>query len=109
MQIEKTHPVHSANARLRVQPRMILAEDKVEVRESLAKMFARDGFEVLCVDDGDQLLERLRQELERSSVPDLIVMDDRLPGFSGIDLLRALRARSFRLPIILLSSFEPEM
>src|SRR5262245_57302910 len=66
---------------------VLLADDHTVVAEGLASLLRSEFTVVATVTDGAQLLEAARQ-LE----PDVVVTDLAMPGMSGLDALRRLRA-----------------
>jgi serine/threonine-protein kinase PknK len=80
-----------------------LADDDVLLREGLASLFERSGFEVLGqAGDGDQLLALVRAE-----APDLVVVDIRMPPthtVEGLDAARAIRQERPDIAIVVLSA-----
>jgi DNA-binding NarL/FixJ family response regulator len=82
--------------------RIALADDQALVREGLNALLRGLGVDVAVeAADGAALLDGLR-----GASVDVIVTDIRMPGMSGIDALRALRARGDRTPVILLTTFD---
>jgi two-component system, OmpR family, phosphate regulon response regulator PhoB len=81
--------------------RILIVEDEEALTLLLRYNLEAEGYEVDCVPRGDEAELRLRERL-----PDLIVLDWMLPGLSGIELCRRIRARSEteRLPIIMLTA-----
>jgi len=81
--------------------RILIVEDEEPLTVLLRYNLEREGYEVETVARGDDADTRLRE-----SVPDLIVLDWMLPGLSGIELCRRLRARpeTRSLPIIMLTA-----
>ena len=93
------------------QGRILLAEDDAAMRELLGAVLRRDGFEVLLAESGDQLLQRVTARVLRqadSRGVDLIISDVRMPMFSGIEVLEALRRCDWSVPCILISAFADE-
>ena len=82
--------------------RVALADDQELVREGLQALLERLGVEVvLLVADGAELLERI------DAVPaDVIVSDIRMPGTDGISMVRELRRKGDRTPVVMLTTFE---
>ena len=67
---------------------ILIIEDEPEIAEIIETYFAREGFRVICAGDGPTGLShhhRLR--------PDLVVLDIKLPGQDGYDVLTAIRRR----------------
>ncbi len=85
--------------------RILVADDLVESQEILRQMLQRVGFEVRTANDGVQALE-----LFRSWLPDLVLMDLRMPGLDGIDAIRAIRKDepAGRVPIVVVSASASE-
>jgi len=83
--------------------RLALADDQALIRTGLAALLSsQPGLEV-CVQasDGAALLDALGN----TSV-DVIVSDIRMPRMSGLELVRALRARGDAAPVLLLTTFD---
>ena len=81
--------------------RILLVEDEEPLTLLLRYNLEAEGYEVDIAARGDEAEMRLKE-----SPPDLIVLDWMLPGLSGIELCRRLRARTDteRLPIIMLTA-----
>jgi DNA-binding response OmpR family regulator len=79
---------------------VLVVEDDPILRGALAYNLSREGFRVLTAADGESGLASARREAERL---DLVVLDVMLPGISGFQVLRLLRADS-NIPILILSA-----
>jgi two-component system phosphate regulon response regulator PhoB len=81
--------------------RILIVEDEEPLSLLLRYNLEADGYEVDTLTRGDDADTRLRE-----SLPDLVVLDWMLPGLSGIELCRRLRARpeAKTLPIIMLTA-----
>jgi len=82
---------------------ILIVEDEATVRETLARKFKAEGFDVLSAADGVQGLR-----LAREKNPDLIVLDLMLPEMDGLSVRRVLRKES-DVPIIMLTARGMEM
>ena len=82
--------------------RILLVEDEAAYRDPLAFKLGRDGFDVVAVATGPEALTALTEET------DLVLLDLMLPGMSGTELCRAIRARS-RVPIIMVTAKDGEI
>ena len=82
-------------------PKVMIVEDEQPLSLMLRYNLEAEGYAVDAVERGDDAEERLRE-----TVPDLLLLDWMLPGVSGIELCRRLRARSATrtLPIIMLTA-----
>lgn len=81
--------------------RVLIVEDEEALGLLLRYNLEAEGYDVEVVTRGDEADVRLKE-----SPPDLLVLDWMLPGLSGIELCRRLRARpeTERLPIIMLTA-----
>lgn len=80
-------------------PRVLLVEDARDLASLLAQNLRLEGLDVRTVEDGREALP-----LVRSWVPDLVILDLMLPGIDGFEVLRAIRAHSSDLPVLILSA-----
>ena len=80
---------------------ILLVEDEPAIQELIAVNLTRAGHNVVRVADAESA-----QRLVREALPDLIVLDWMLPGMSGVELARRLRAdeRTRATPIIMLTA-----
>jgi DNA-binding response OmpR family regulator len=84
--------------------RILIVEDERAVARGLEYGLTSEGFMVLWADTGQRALE-----LARSQDPHLILLDIRLPGISGFDVCRQLRAEGKRQPILMLTARDEEV
>jgi DNA-binding response OmpR family regulator len=66
---------------------VLVADDDADIRDLVAFKLEQSGLEVIAVEDGQAALEQARARL-----PTLAVLDVSMPGLSGIDVCRMLRA-----------------
>ncbi len=86
--------------------RIFVVEDDAATREAMVGALLDEGHEVIGVEDGAKLLECLRTIVDTGlRAPDLIAMDVRMPGRSGIAILESLRRHGWTTPIVLVTSF----
>jgi EAL domain-containing protein (putative c-di-GMP-specific phosphodiesterase class I) len=77
---------------------ILIVDDDQGLREVLAETLREAGYEVATAGDAGQALETLASESL-----DAVVSDICMPGLSGMDLLRAVRARDPDLPVVLVT------
>jgi two-component system KDP operon response regulator KdpE len=82
--------------------RVLVVDDEPPIRKLLRMGLGTQGYRVIEAPDGKSALDLLGEN------PDLIILDLGLPDMQGLDLLRALRARSDAVPIVVLSSRDDE-
>jgi two-component system, NtrC family, response regulator HydG len=79
---------------------LLVADDDPGLRESLERTLTREGYRVVLASDGRAALERVQ-----AGGVDLIVTDLRMPGLTGLELLRAAKAIMPDVDVILLTAF----
>lgn len=82
---------------------VLIVEDEESLADPLAFLLRREGFEAKVVTDGPSALA----EFERSGA-DIVLLDLMLPGMSGTDVCRELRARS-KVPVIMVTARDSEI
>ncbi len=84
--------------------RILIADDSAAIREVLKESLVDDGYEVVEVGSGDEVLREFGDSVDVK--PDLALMDIRMPGMDGLEVLRSLRSvRDAELPIIVMTAF----
>ncbi|WP_148614794.1 response regulator transcription factor [Nocardioides rubriscoriae] len=85
--------------------RIVVADDDVDIRELVEFKLSTMGHVIVAVGDGAAAIEACRAER-----PDLCVLDVMMPGVSGLDAIRMIRADPdlHDLPVILLTARAQE-
>ncbi len=80
---------------------VLVLEDEPNISEAIRFILRRDGWNVLSRADGEDALDLIEAE-----DPSLLILDVMLPGQSGFDILRTIRARPglAELPVIVLTA-----
>jgi CheY-like chemotaxis protein len=83
--------------------RVLVVDDQDLVREALVELLALEGYEVLTATSGTQALE-----LAERGLPRAVLLDMNMPGLSGLETARRLRARHSHtdMALVLLSGVE---
>jgi DNA-binding response OmpR family regulator len=84
-------------------PRLLIADDDVELCNLLRQYFDMEGMALDAVHDGNAVLPTLQQ-----SAFDLLILDIMLPGQQGLEVLRQVR-RSNTIPVLMLTARGEEM
>ncbi len=82
--------------------RILVVDDEVEIMRALQRSLTAHGFEVFTAGSGEEALEAIGHHR-----PDLMLLDLGLPGISGLEVCKRVRAQS-NLPIIVLSVKDAE-
>ncbi|GLW67930.1 DNA-binding response regulator [Kitasatospora phosalacinea] len=81
--------------------RVLVVDDDAAIRRSLERGLRLSGFRVAVAADGAQALAALAAE-----PPDVLVLDVGMPGLSGTEVCRTLRARADDTPVLMLSALD---
>ncbi len=81
------------------EARLLIVEDEAGLLDSLRRGLTEDGFAVACANSAERA-----ERLIADQTFDAIVLDLRLPGKDGIDLLRELRAQGNPTPMLILTA-----
>jgi two-component system KDP operon response regulator KdpE len=82
--------------------RVLVVDDEPPIRKLLRMGLGTEGHQVLEAPNAKTALEMLAQK------PDLVILDLGLPDMQGLELLRIIRERDERVPIVVLSSRSDE-
>ncbi len=83
---------------------ILVIDDDDSLRDTIGLMLEQEGFRVTLSGDG-----RSGYEKALTLKPDLVLVDLRLPGMSGVDICKQLRASGMTTPIIVLSAVGDEV
>jgi len=81
-------------------PRILAVDDDREFRRSLVKIFQKAGFGVNVAVDGHQAMTLLDKNHY-----DLVVLDLKMPGKSGLEVLREIKAQTPEAKVIMVTAF----
>ena len=85
-------------------PTLLVADDDPGLRESLQRTLARAGYNVVTASDGRAALDQIQQQMQAGEL-DLVLTDLKMPGMTGIEVLRAAKALAPDVDVILLTAF----
>lgn len=77
---------------------MLVVDDEPGIRELLSQILTDEGFSVTTVASGEEALAAVSRE-----VFDLVLLDIKLPGMDGLEVLRQLKAGGKSLPVVMIS------
>ena len=87
--------------------RILAVDDEPSVTLSLRFVFGDPRYELTCVDDGNAALARLDAN---SDLFDVIIVDEKMPRLTGVELVSAMRQRGINGKIIVVSAhLSPEI
>ncbi|WP_241154327.1 response regulator [Staphylospora marina] len=80
--------------------KILIVDDQYGIRLLLKEVFSKDDIEVFQASNGKQALEMIRTQQ-----PDLILLDMKMPGMDGLELLRRLRRFDVRTKVIMMTAY----
>ncbi len=80
--------------------KVLIVDDEGEIALALAHVMQRAGLTTVLAGDGESSLEALRTEN-----PDVLIVDYRMPGMDGMELMRRARRLDEDLPVIMITGF----
>ena len=83
---------------------ILVIDDDESLRDTIGVMIEQEGFRAVLVGDGKAGFDKAL-----TLKPDLVLVDLRLPGMSGTDICKQLRASHVKTPIIVLSAVGDEL
>ncbi len=84
--------------------RILIVEDDPHIRLGLAEALKNEGYDVCECRDGTSAAKQIR-----ALTPDLVILDVMLPGKSGFDICRELRASKNDVPVLMLTAKGQEV
>jgi len=87
-----------------MKTKILIVEDDPHILLGLEEILKGDGFEVTVCNRGDRALESVSKQR-----PAMIVLDVMLPGLSGYDVCKQLRAKKVTTPILMLTAKGQEI
>jgi DNA-binding NtrC family response regulator len=79
---------------------ILIVDDDPRLRQSFEKLLAAEGHTVWTAPDGETALG-----LVKANSPDMVIMDIRMPGLSGLDTFKAMHQLDPKLPVIIMTAF----
>ncbi len=81
--------------------KILVVDDEEGIRMLYSMELEDEGYEVVTLSDGKDLLKIVKRE-----APDCIVLDIKMKEYSGLDLLQEIRKKHYDLPVILNSAYS---
>lgn len=81
--------------------KILLVDDEESIQLIYREEFEDEGYEVISALDGESGLKKFQEEQ-----PDLVILDIRMPGIGGIQVLRQMKMINPAVPVILSSAYQ---
>jgi DNA-binding response OmpR family regulator len=88
---------------MNMQAHILIVDDEVSLRQTMARILQRAGYEVTTAVDGQECLARISEQPF-----DLVYSDIRMPDMNGLELLKIIHAKFPDLPVILFTA-QPDL
>ena len=79
--------------------RVLIVDDEKDIRDLLARLVGREGYEPHVAADGEEALQKVG-----AAAPDVMLLDVKMPGLNGLLVLHEARRLQPRLPIVMITS-----
>ena len=79
---------------------ILIVDDDPRLRQSFEKLLTAEGHTVWTAPDGETALNMVR-----ANSPDVVIMDIRMPGMSGLETFKAMHQIEPKLPVIIMTAF----
>ena len=79
--------------------RILIVDDEEEIRDILSRLVRQEGFAALEAADGEQALALVERD-----APDAVLLDVRMPGLDGMEVLSQVRTLSPDVPVVIITS-----
>lgn len=80
--------------------KILIVDDNETLRFTLTELLEESGFDCKAVEDGSEALNEVRKHSYG-----LVILDMRLPGMSGFEILKKIKEKDKTLPVIMLTAF----
>ncbi|MDH3746476.1 MAG: sigma-54 dependent transcriptional regulator [Acidobacteriota bacterium] len=77
---------------------VLVVDDEASIRESLRMVLEYEGYRVEEATSGEQALDRVR-----ASAPEAILLDIKMPGMDGLEVMTSLHERGYDVPILIIT------
>jgi nitrogen regulation protein NR(I) len=80
--------------------KILIVDDDDQLRKSFHKLLAEEGYAIESAASGEEGIRMIRK-----SLPDLVILDMRLPGMNGLEAFRDIHRLEPKLPVIIMTAF----
>jgi two-component system response regulator (stage 0 sporulation protein F) len=80
--------------------KILIVDDEIWVRELLEEFLTLQGYQVTLAPNGEEALKKFNQDR-----PDIVLLDIKMPGISGLEVLGRIKRLNKKIGVIMLSAF----
>ncbi|MFD1884327.1 response regulator [Paenibacillus wenxiniae] len=82
------------------QKKILIVDDQNGIRLLLVELFSNEGYEMFQAANGKEALQIVEQH-----VPDLVLLDMKIPGMDGLEILRHIKQTHPRIHVIMMTAY----
>lgn len=79
---------------------VLVVDDEEEIRKILSRILEQEGFKVVTAPNGQQAMQKICFD-----APDAVLLDVRMPGLNGMEVLKKIKEIDDDLPVVLVTAF----
>lgn len=83
--------------------KILIAEDDQSISRLIAYKFEKENYEIKIIEEGDKVLEEIK-----SGEYDALILDLMLPVLDGMQILKKIREKNIKIPVLVLSAKSQE-
>lgn len=83
--------------------KILIVDDNKYIRFALTSLMSLSGYDAIEVGEGERVVGEVTEKQ-----PDLIILDKKLPGYDGLDLLCEIKKIDENIPVIMLTAYGDE-
>ena len=80
---------------------VLVADDEVSIRRLYQRELKREGYNVVFANNGQEAIQRARE-----SIPDLVIMDIRMPGMDGLEAMGRILEENNQVPVVINTAYS---
>jgi len=81
-------------------PTILVVDDEEEIRKIMSRILEKEGFKVITASDGQQAMHKICFD-----APNAVLLDVRMPGLSGMEILKKIKKIDDDLPVVLVTAY----
>lgn len=82
------------------QKKLLIVDDQIGIRILLLEVFATEGYETFQAANGRSALE-----IVRAHTPDLVLLDMKIPGMDGLEILKKIKEINVSIKVIMMTAY----
>ncbi len=80
--------------------RILIIDDDRHMRNACLRVLSKSGWSVVCAESGEEGLNEIRSSAEKI---DVVLLDQLMPGMSGMDALDEIQSMNPKLPVVIVT------